>query len=570
MKTYTLKMQRHSYLQTRKLLYKFLISICYSSVYGMDGVAVGGDFHMGSVYDTPVIDAGTNLLKVAPPTTISVGPGGMTLSTQTLLYIISSKATQLVVGSSDGSLNNPLTIKAAITAPTAPQGILSTGLNPGGVIRINGISTPATTGGSLPGFQAAFGLPAPIWGINNPWVIIAPTNAPTYAFRTDTGALGWADGIAPNDGSITSAIVIDPTSLTALVAATNTATSLATTGIVNGGGPTGKGSLTSHVAATNAVTSLTTKGIVNGGSTGGRWNIGVTSCGISDFSVPGSSLQALLAATNGGQLVVANGAVIGGSGAAISNAATNATAIDAALLQSPTGVVSADLATLAGEVVTTPSGVLETDIQAINSALDGIAAGSTVQARISDVAGIVGGTASVLYDNVAAANTDLGGFGTTIARIGSPLLGGSASSLAAVIGGTGTNLAAQLGDPGTGNTLIGNIGGSTTSVQAALSDVAGIVGGTASVLYDNVAAANTALGGSGTTTTTARIGNLGSATSLSAMIGVSGSASLAAALDNTNSGNSSIAAFLGSSTTPLYSSIVGSSGILHQIDGTTL
>ncbi len=93
--------------------------------------------------------------------------------------------------------------------------------------------------------------------------------------------------------NISSAIVLDLNSLAALVAATNasslsavsgTSSSVASaSGIVSHGGPKGQG---------------------------GRWNIGINGYGTSGFTVQGSSLQALLAATNGGQLVVANGATI--------------------------------------------------------------------------------------------------------------------------------------------------------------------------------------------------------------------------------------------------------------------
>ncbi len=215
----------------------------------------------------------------------------------------------MTIGSSDGSLNNSLTIKTALTGLILSENgaVTSTGLNPGGVIRINGISIPAKRtliDGS--GFTKAFGIPAPIWGYNNPWVIIAPSTAPHYAFKASAIAaglatlhspLGWADGIAPNNGSITSAIVMDTKSLTALVAGTTiaghsgfsaagtsgTPSIASASGIVNAGGPTGQG---------------------------GQWNIGVNACGSSSFSVLGSSLHALIAATNGGQLVVANGATI--------------------------------------------------------------------------------------------------------------------------------------------------------------------------------------------------------------------------------------------------------------------
>ncbi len=246
-----------------------------------------------------------NITVAGPPATLRVGAGGMVFGAGTLSLIKSTAtASPLIIGSRDGSLNNPLTIKTALTGW---EGISSTVLNPGVVLRINGVE--ALTAAQLnardgieSGFTVAFGIPAPIWGYYNPWVIIAPTNAPAYAFKASAiaaglatldSSLGWADGIVPNNGSITSAIVIDPTSLTALVAAMNTATGLSAigtsrmqskSGIVNAGGPTGQG---------------------------GKWNIGVNACGISGgLTVRGSSLQYLLAATNGGQLVVANGATI--------------------------------------------------------------------------------------------------------------------------------------------------------------------------------------------------------------------------------------------------------------------
>lgn len=66
---------------------------------------------------------------------------------------------------------------------------------------------------------------------------------------------------------------------------------------------------------------------------------------------------------------------------------------------------------------------------------------------------------------------------TTQTRIGTPTLNGSGSNLASVIGGVGSNIASQLGDPASssGTTLISNIGGSTTSVQAALNALSTIL-----------------------------------------------------------------------------------------------
>jgi hypothetical protein len=101
--------------------------------------------------------------------------------------------------------------------------------------------------------------------------------------------------------------------------------------------------------------------------------------------------------------------------------------------------------------------------------------------------------------------------GSTVqARIGTPTVDGTPSNLATVIGTNGSNLAAQLGDPGSS--------------------------------FANV----------------------------SAMIGTSDAASLADALGNSGVGSSTINALLGgSNTTSPYGKIVGSSGILNSIDGTT-
>ncbi len=268
----------------------------------------------GFIFHTNNLKYGSNTISLVvtskvTPMTINIGSGGMALGPATLSYMASSAADQLVISGTSALptvLNNPLIIKARITAPL---GILSTQLNSGGVIRINSIPALTTAqyatahGNIMSGFTAAFGMPAPIWGDGSesahPWIIIAPTNAPTYAFRPagSAGALGWADGIVAH-ADISNAIVIDPMSLAALVAATKAATGLTPAGVVSHlGGPTPSASgIVSYVSPA---------------STSARWNIGVTSCGLGAFVVQGSSLQALLAATNGGQLVVANGATIG-------------------------------------------------------------------------------------------------------------------------------------------------------------------------------------------------------------------------------------------------------------------
>jgi hypothetical protein len=89
-------------------------------------------------------------------------------------------------------------------------------------------------------------------------------------------------------------------------------------------------------------------------------------------------------------------------------------------------------------------------------------------------------------------------------------------------------------------------------------------------LQADAQALNTLVNGAATgSTVQARLGDPGSAGSINAMIGTDSAQSLTAALGNSGAGNSSISALLGgTSTTPLYGQIVGSSGLFSMIDGT--
>ena len=318
---------------------------------------------------------------------INTGVGGMTLSSASSLSNMKpTGTTTLVIGAADQAkdwsgllgnypptvLNSSLTIKQALTAPS---GITSTVLNPGGVIRIN---TTALTAAQLAmitatpisatsGFTTAFGIPAPIWGpagggSEGPWIIIAPTLAPTYAFRqsiiphklidTVEAAFLTVGGLA----SLHNSFLGSPAGSTALVAAVKTASDSAiafltsaeaiplgwadrlipTTvgaGLISGIGgmkvASGKASATTSLDINSAIvmdppalaalvaatarsnlstvgaTEASALGITNFQTNAGQWNIGVTSCGLPGFSVPGAHIQALLAATGGGQLVIA-------------------------------------------------------------------------------------------------------------------------------------------------------------------------------------------------------------------------------------------------------------------------
>ncbi len=233
-----------------------------------------------------------------------------------------------------------------------------------------------------------------------------------------------------------------------------------------------------------------------------------------------SALSILLAATSGGAAGT-NTSIYGKTLTTILTGSISSS-LGADLLASPTGDDATDLATARALLVLSLGATLQADIQTINAFLNGLGSGLTTQARIGSIFSQIDGTA------------DYSG-----------------------------NIASKL------TTRIQLIRSSASQLSTAIDDVADNVGGSASDLYGNIGAANSALGGSGTVI--ARIGSLGSASSLFSMIGATSLANLAAALGNTGSGNSAIAALLksGSSSTSLYALIVGSSGILSQIDGTT-
>ncbi len=256
---------------------------------------------------------------------INVGPGGVLLQADSLGNMTPAGTTQYNI--SCASLNAPVNIAARLT--NIPATVVSTELNTNAVIRINGITTTSPASNYLTGFTGAFGIPAPIWGNSNPWIIIAPTKAPSYAFTATSGitptptAHGWADGLI-SPGSIGSAIVMDPTSLHALAQSTHaTYPYTGSYGRYPGesGSGSSMGSLFSLTGNGSVLTGSGSAAVIQGAipsasgilnSSSGQWNIGVTSCGISGtaFTVPGADLQALIAATNGGQLVVFSGGPI--------------------------------------------------------------------------------------------------------------------------------------------------------------------------------------------------------------------------------------------------------------------
>ena len=76
-------------------------------------------------------------------------------------------------------------------------------------------------------------------------------------------------------------------------------------------------------------------------------------------------------------------------------------AVDATLLNIPTGVVTTDLATLRALSVTIPGMTFQNDIQNLNTLLDGTTVGSTTEARIGTLSSAIGVGAMSLADAVS-------------------------------------------------------------------------------------------------------------------------------------------------------------------------
>jgi fibronectin-binding autotransporter adhesin len=193
----------------------------------------------------------------------------------------------------------------------------------------------------------------------------------------------------------------------------------------------------------------------------------------------GSSIDANITSLN---------TTLGGSGTAVART----TAIQDSIRANPGPTVTGDISSLDSSLLTSPTGTLSTDLATVRGMMV-TSPGASAQADVSGLDQLINGTS----------------FGSTLqARIGSPVVNGSASNLATVIGTSGSDLSAQLGDPG------------------GQADIA-------------------------------------------SMIGSTNATSLTGALGNTSSGSSSINDLLGGNqANSLEGNIVGNNGILAAIDGT--
>jgi hypothetical protein len=108
----------------------------------------------------------------------------------------------------------------------------------------------------------------------------------------------------------------------------------------------------------------------------------------------------------------------------------------------------ARLAAVDASILNNPTGVVATDLQTANALFGG--AGSTTQARIEAL--------NSLLDGVAAGST-------TQARIGEPTVNGVSSNVSAVIGGAGASVAERLGDPVTAVTGLASLITASTAMN---------------------------------------------------------------------------------------------------------
>lgn len=204
---------------------------------------------------------------------------------------------------------------------------------------------------------------------------------------------------------------------------------------------------------------------------------------------PGNTRTLVNNIQNGGVSVQAAITTVQGNLANTANASlTTNHDLNRMIMDGNTGARSGLVAKITGN---TNFSLLEAIEEAAN-ALDGAAAGSINGANPNTLLGKIEATSNMLV-NVPGANLQadvdkvnglfrgLGAFVSTEGLIGVPQLNATPSTLSAVIGGApldGTvTVGSLLGDPGAGKTIVGNIGGSTTSVQAGLNDLSTLVAG---------------------------------------------------------------------------------------------
>jgi len=189
--------------------------------------------------------------------------------------------------------------------------------------------------------------------------------------------------------------------------------------------------------------------------------------------------------------------LIGGSGTLINNVI----GVDDLLLTTPTGVLTTDLNSLRSLLVPTLSVTAQADIQSLNLMINGSAGGSTLQARIgslgsaSSVLGMIGdttdGTVTSALGNTGAGNSSIASLlGNTSASLYNNIVG--FGGILSQIDGTATdsgNISNKL------ETQIQSIQTGALQLSTAIDTINGLMGGSSSDIYHNLGAVNSNLDG---------------------------------------------------------------------------
>ncbi len=134
-------------------------------------------------------------------------------------------------------------------------------------------------------------------------------------------------------------------------------------------------------------------------------------------------------------------------------------ALDAQVLTNPSGDVQSDLVDVAGQLVGVAGPTLESDVDTLNTNL-GVS--GTTLTRIDWVVENMDPSVSNAQTAVDDIENLLGApnpidLGSIVSRIGNPTVNGASSTLTDMIGGTGNTLAARLGDPVTGGSGLASL-----------------------------------------------------------------------------------------------------------------
>lgn len=301
-----------------------------------------------------------------------------------------------------------------------------------------------------------------------------------------------------------------------------------------------------------------------------------------DGSTTGSVSSKLLTASN---LVVASGSrtnLVADMTSAISNLGGSGTlgaritALASKLLIAPSGNISTDIGTLQALLTGTPAASLQGDIRNVNTAINGVATGSTTLARVSTLTDAIDSGATNISAAVTGVTSALGNSGDLADRVANlialiktsaPSLNSAVTDVATLLGSTGT-LADRV------NSLLDNVLITPTgTLSTDLSTLRGLLVTTpASTAQSDIQTIATKLNGTASGGTIE--GRIGSATlntvasNISAVLGNTGT-SLAQQLGDPGADYTNISSYLDSSGSS-NSIVTQIQNVLTKLVGTTV